>query len=131
MRNLEPLDSLPEPERTVKQFHSDAWNSDSTTPSSCDSLLEILQHVEHWQFKAQGRTVVLQCLDGCQKSGLYCVSAIICDQIKVEQEFDVFRCVRNSRYSRPQFIVDSDQYTFCYDLALSFINTFEAYSNFR
>ncbi|KAL1476071.1 hypothetical protein MTO96_018765 [Rhipicephalus appendiculatus] len=69
--------------------------------------------------------------DGCQKSGLYCVSAAISDEIKVEQELDVFRAVRNARRSRPQFIVDSEQYTFCYDLALSFVNTFDAYSNFR
>ncbi|XP_077548595.1 receptor-type tyrosine-protein phosphatase alpha-like [Haemaphysalis longicornis] len=80
---------------------------------------------------AEGKTVVVQCLDGCQECGLYCVSAAICDQLKLEQELDVFRSVRNVRASRPEFIVDSDQYAFCFDLALSFLDTFETYSNFQ
>uniref|UniRef100_A0A131YIK7 protein-tyrosine-phosphatase n=1 Tax=Rhipicephalus appendiculatus TaxID=34631 RepID=A0A131YIK7_RHIAP len=119
------------PARILKQFHSQSWNRASTVPSSSDVVLEILQHVDRWQMQAEGRTVVVQCLDGCQESGLYCVSAAICDQLKLEQELDVFRSVRNVRCSRPEFIVDSEQYVFCYDLALSFLDTFETYSNFQ
>uniref|UniRef100_A0A224Z7L8 protein-tyrosine-phosphatase n=1 Tax=Rhipicephalus zambeziensis TaxID=60191 RepID=A0A224Z7L8_9ACAR len=119
------------PARILKQFHSQSWNRASTVPSSSDVVLEILQHVDRWQMQAEGRTVVVQCLDGCQESGLYCVSAAICDQLKLEQELDVFRSVRNVRSSRPEFIVDSEQYAFCYDLALSFLDTFETYSNFQ
>ncbi|KAH7935692.1 hypothetical protein HPB52_012350 [Rhipicephalus sanguineus] len=119
------------PARILKQFHSQSWNRASTVPSSCDVVLEILQHVDRWQMQAEGRTVVVQCLDGCQESGLYCVSAAICDQLKLEQELDVFRSVRNVRCSRPEFIVDSEQYAFCYDLALSFLDTFDTYSNFQ
>ncbi|XP_050023209.1 receptor-type tyrosine-protein phosphatase T-like [Dermacentor andersoni] len=119
------------PARIMKQFHSQSWNRNSTVPSSCDVVLEILQHVDRWQMQAEGRTVVVQCLDGCQESGLYCVSAAICDQLKLEQELDVFRSVRNVRSSRPELIVDSEQYAFCYDLALSFLDTFDTYSNFQ
>ncbi|KAH8035485.1 hypothetical protein HPB51_005767 [Rhipicephalus microplus] len=117
--------------RILKQFHSQSWNRASTVPSSCDLVLEILQHVDRWQMQAEGRAVVVQCLDGCQESGLYCVCAAICDQLKLEQELDVFRSVRNVRCSRPEFIVDSEQYSFCYDLALSFLDTFDTYSNFQ
>ncbi|XP_075740234.1 receptor-type tyrosine-protein phosphatase T-like isoform X2 [Rhipicephalus microplus] len=120
-----------EPGRTVKQFHKEAWNSDATTPSSCDALLEMMQRAENWQLTAPGRTVVVQCIDGCQKSGLYCASAAICDQIKVEHELDVFHIVRNVRRSHPQFIINLEQYAFCYDLALSFVNTFDSYCNFQ
>ncbi|XP_075731910.1 receptor-type tyrosine-protein phosphatase T-like isoform X2 [Rhipicephalus microplus] len=119
------------PARILKQFHSQSWNRASTVPSSCDLVLEILQHVDRWQMQAEGRAVVVQCLDGCQESGLYCVCAAICDQLKLEQELDVFRSVRNVRCSRPEFIVDSEQYSFCYDLALSFLDTFDTYSNFQ
>ncbi|KAL3252847.1 hypothetical protein MRX96_054757 [Rhipicephalus microplus] len=120
-----------EPGRTVKQFHKETWNSDATTPSSCDALLEMMQRAENWQLTAPGRTVVVQCIDGCQKSGLYCASAAICDQIKVEHELDVFHIVRNARRSHPQFIINLEQYAFCYDLALSFVNTFDSYCNFQ
>lgn len=119
------------PARILKQFHSQSWQRRRSIPSSTDIILEILQHVERWQMQAEGRTVVVQCLDGCQECGLYCVSAAICDQLKLEQELDVFRSVRNVRASRPEFIVDSEQYAFCYDLALSFLDTFDTYSNFQ
>ncbi|XP_077549260.1 receptor-type tyrosine-protein phosphatase T-like [Haemaphysalis longicornis] len=119
------------PARILKQFHSQSWTRRRSVPSSTDVILEILQHVERWQMQAEGRTAVVQCLDGCQECGLYCVSAAICDQLKLEQELDVFRSVRNVRASRPEFIVDSEQYAFCYDLALSFLDTFDTYSNFQ
>ncbi|XP_077549265.1 receptor-type tyrosine-protein phosphatase T-like isoform X3 [Haemaphysalis longicornis] len=119
------------PTRILRQFHSQSWTRHRSVPSSTAVTLEILQHVERWQMHAEGKTVVVQCLDGCQECGLYCVSAAICDQLKLEQELDVFRSVRNVRASRPEFIVDSDQYAFCFDLALSFLDTFETYSNFQ
>lgn len=75
--------------------------------------------------------MVVQCLDGCRGCGLFCASAAVCDQLKLEQELDVFRCVQNIRSSRPQFIVDAEQYSFCYDLCLAFLDSFDTYSNFQ
>ncbi|KAK8774600.1 hypothetical protein V5799_010867 [Amblyomma americanum] len=119
------------PARILKQFHSHSWKRSLSVPSSCDVVLEILQHADRWQMQAEGRAVVVQCLDGCLQCGLYCVSAAICDQLKLEQELDVFRSVHNVRSSRPEFIVDPEQYEFCYDLALNFLDSFETYSNFQ
>ncbi|EEC13946.1 protein tyrosine phosphatase, putative [Ixodes scapularis] len=115
----------------LKQFHLDTWTQSRTLPSSCDLVLEVLQHVDRWQLHTDSKTVVVQCRDGCRASGLFCASAIVCEQLKLEQELDVFRTVQTIRASRPQFIVDSNQYAFCYDLALAFLDTFDTYSNFQ
>ncbi|XP_040357320.1 receptor-type tyrosine-protein phosphatase kappa isoform X3 [Ixodes scapularis] len=117
--------------RVLKQFHLDTWTQSSTVPFSCDLVLKALQHVDHWQSRTDSKTVIVQCRDGCRASGLFCASAIDCEQLKLEQELDVFRTVRTIRASRPQFIVDSNQYAFCYDLARAFLDTFDTYSNFQ
>ncbi|XP_077549267.1 receptor-type tyrosine-protein phosphatase kappa-like isoform X2 [Haemaphysalis longicornis] len=117
------------PPRIVKQFHSEFWQRHRSVPSSANIILEILHRVEHWQTEAEGGPVVVQCLDGCQQSGLYCVSATIYDQLKLEKELDVFRAVENVRASRAQFIVDSEQYAFCYDVALACVDSLHTYGN--
>ncbi|KAG0432040.1 hypothetical protein HPB47_021229, partial [Ixodes persulcatus] len=127
---LGPLEDETTP-RVLKQFHVDTWTQSRTVPSSCDLVLEALQHVDRWQLHTDSKTVVVQCRDGCRASGLFCASAIVCEQLKLEQELDVFRTVQTIRASRPQFIVDSNQYAFCYDLALAFLDTFDTYSNFQ
>ncbi|XP_077549270.1 receptor-type tyrosine-protein phosphatase kappa-like [Haemaphysalis longicornis] len=117
------------PPRIVKQFHSEFWQRHRSVPSSANIILEILHRVEHWQTEAEGGPVVVQCLDGCQESGLYCVSATIYDQLKLEKELDVFRAVENVRASRAQFIVDSEQYAFCYEVALACVDSLHTYGN--
>ncbi|XP_077548331.1 receptor-type tyrosine-protein phosphatase alpha-like [Haemaphysalis longicornis] len=115
------------PPRIVKQFHFESWQRHGRVPSSAAIILDILEHVERWQMQGEGTTVVVQCLDGCQESGLYCVSAAICDQLKLEKELDVFSAVRNVRASRVEFIVDSEQYAFCYEVALACVDSLHIY----
>ncbi|KAK8769653.1 hypothetical protein V5799_013882, partial [Amblyomma americanum] len=45
--------------------------------------------------------------EGCQKCGVFCVLASICDQLKNEHEVDVCRCVERARTSRPEFITNA------------------------
>ncbi|XP_077557991.1 receptor-type tyrosine-protein phosphatase T-like [Haemaphysalis longicornis] len=117
------------PQRMLKQFHSECWPRHRFASSSGKLILEILDHVERWQTQAEETPVVVQCLDGCRNSGLYCVSATICDQLKLEQHLDVFRAVQHVRASRPEFIVDSEQYAFCYEVAMACVNSLHAYYN--
>ncbi|XP_077499144.1 uncharacterized protein LOC144110183 [Amblyomma americanum] len=49
----------------------------------------------------------LLCREGCQKCGVFCVLASICDQLKNEHEVDVCRCVERARTSRPEFITNA------------------------
>ncbi|XP_077500118.1 receptor-type tyrosine-protein phosphatase epsilon-like [Amblyomma americanum] len=118
------------PPRIVKQFHCSAWQSLERTSWSCCIALDTLRHVEQWQMRAEGAPIVVLCLDGCKESGLFCVLASICDQLKNEHELDVFRCVQRVRASRPEFITNAGQYAFCYEVAHAFVESFGAYSNF-
>lgn len=118
------------PSRMLKQFHCPTWRRLERVPGSHDIVLDMLRRVDTWQMLAAGAPVIVQCLDGCQECGLYCVLSSVCEQLKLEHEVDVFRCVQRVRASRPEFIVSVDQYAFCYEVAHRFIDSFGSYSNF-
>ncbi|XP_064476701.1 receptor-type tyrosine-protein phosphatase kappa-like [Ornithodoros turicata] len=117
--------------RIVRQFHLQEWPLSTVTRLSCDVILDLIQQVEQWQRQTENKILIVQCMNGCTNSGLYCASSIVCDQLKMEQELDAFRSVQTIRNSRPQFIHDQAQYEFLYDVALAFLDRFDAYSNFQ
>ncbi|KAH6941660.1 hypothetical protein HPB50_021637 [Hyalomma asiaticum] len=91
--------------RILKQFHCSSWNRLEKLPGSHECALDLIRRADQWQMRAEGAPVIVQCLDGCQECGLYCVLASVCEQLKLEHEVDVFRCVQRVRESRPEFIV--------------------------
>jgi len=46
------------------------------------------------------------CSDGVRQSGLYVAISCIWEQLKHNQEVDIFQAVRELRYHRPQIIHD-------------------------
>ncbi|XP_077499450.1 receptor-type tyrosine-protein phosphatase mu-like isoform X2 [Amblyomma americanum] len=114
----------------VKQFHCDTWKCIGKAADSCAIALDILRRVEQWQMRAEGAPIVVQCCDGCEECGVFCVLASICDQLKNEHEVDVCRCVERARASRPEFITNAEQYSFCYEVAHTFVECFNGYANF-
>ncbi|XP_064476699.1 receptor-type tyrosine-protein phosphatase S-like [Ornithodoros turicata] len=122
---------LKKTQRIVRQFHLQEWPLSNVTPPSCDIMLDLIQKVERWQRQSKNTTLIVQCINGCTNSGLYCASSIVCEQLKTEQELDAFRSVQTIRSSRQQFVRDQSQYEFLYDVALAFLDGFDAYSNFQ
>lgn len=117
--------------KTMKQFHLNGWMPNDILPSSAEMILNLIDKVERWQQNSGTSSVIVQCLNGVRACGLYCSSVFICDKIKSEQEVDVFLAVRSIRTNRPQFIENVGQYIFCHQVALTFLEAFETYANFR
>jgi len=69
--------------------------------------------------------------DGATRSGLFCAMYMMLEKINAEQEVDVFNAVRKIRIDRPQFVPSVDQYRFLYQMAQEYIDSFEAYANFK
>ncbi|XP_064476698.1 receptor-type tyrosine-protein phosphatase T-like [Ornithodoros turicata] len=122
---------LKKTQRIVRQFHLQEWPLSNVTPPSCDIMLDLIQKVERWQRQSKNTTLIVQCINGCTNSGLYCASSIVCEQLKTEQDLDAFRSVQTIRNSRQQFVRDQVQYEFLYDVALAFLDRFDGYSNFQ
>ncbi|XP_077550273.1 receptor-type tyrosine-protein phosphatase T-like isoform X2 [Haemaphysalis longicornis] len=109
---------------TVRHFHRSTWKSP-------EQMVDLVDHVERWQQQSDDKIILVQCRNGCFASGLFCCCALVLEKLKCEQEVDVFYATRIVRENRPQFIVDSDQYKFCYDAAIAYLDNFEMYANFR
>lgn len=109
---------------TVRHFHRTTWNS-------AEQMVDLVDHVERWQQQSDDKIILVQCRNGCVASGLFCSCLLVLEKLKCEQEVDVFYATRIVRENRPQFILDSDQYKFCYDVAVAYLESFEMYANFR
>ncbi|NXF28457.1 PTPRA phosphatase, partial [Rhodinocichla rosea] len=69
--------------------------------------------------------------DGASRSGIFCAAGFLCEQIQSEGMVDVSQAVRMLKRRRRQFIKNVEQYGLCYELALSYLNSFETYGNFK
>ncbi|XP_030200728.1 receptor-type tyrosine-protein phosphatase kappa isoform X18 [Gadus morhua] len=109
----------------VRQFQYLGWAGHRDVPASKRSFLKLLLQVDQWQREGEegeGRTIV-HCLSGGGRSGVLCASSIVCEMAKRQSVVDVFHAVKSLRNSKPNMVDTPEQYRFCYDLALEFIES--------
>ncbi|XP_060690096.1 receptor-type tyrosine-protein phosphatase alpha-like [Hemiscyllium ocellatum] len=107
----------------IKVLQLDNWPMGNPVPQSPNSIIRIIQELDSWQQQNGNKPILVTCCDGASRCGLFCVSSLICQQIRHEATVDVFQAVKTIRSSRPQVINNTDQYTFCYQLAMAFHHT--------
>uniref|UniRef100_A0A4W5P3D8 Receptor-type tyrosine-protein phosphatase kappa n=1 Tax=Hucho hucho TaxID=62062 RepID=A0A4W5P3D8_9TELE len=109
----------------VRQFQYLGWAAHREVPTSKRSFLKLILQVDKWQEECEegeGRTII-HCLNGGGRSGMFCAISIVCEMIKRQNVVDVFHAVKSLRNCKPNMVDSPDQYRFCYDLALEFIET--------
>ncbi|XP_036397793.1 receptor-type tyrosine-protein phosphatase kappa-like [Megalops cyprinoides] len=109
----------------VRQFQYLAWAAHREVPASKRSFLKLILQVDKWQEECEegeGRTII-HCLNGGGRCGMFCAITIVCDMIKRQNVVDVFHAVKSLRNSKPNMVESLEQYRFCYDLALEYIET--------
>lgn len=109
----------------VRQFQYLGWAGHREVPASKRSFLKLILQVDKWQEECEegeGRTIV-HCLNGGGRSGMFSAISIVCEMIKRQNVVDVFHAVKSLRNSKPNMVDSPEQYRFCYDLALEYIET--------
>ncbi|XP_035764364.1 receptor-type tyrosine-protein phosphatase kappa isoform X9 [Neolamprologus brichardi] len=109
----------------VRHFQYLGWSGHREVPASKRSFLKLILQVDQWQREGEegeGRTIV-HCLNGGGRSGVFCASSIVCEMAKRQSVVDVFHAVKTLRNSKPNMVDTPEQYRFCYDLALEFIES--------
>ncbi|XP_016408467.1 receptor-type tyrosine-protein phosphatase kappa-like [Sinocyclocheilus rhinocerous] len=109
----------------VRQFQYLGWVGHREVPASKRSFLKLILQVDKWQEECEegdGRTII-HCLNGGGRSGMFCAISIVCEMIKRQNVVDVFHAVKSLRNSKPNMVDSPEQYRFCYDLALEYIET--------
>ncbi|XP_043364023.1 receptor-type tyrosine-protein phosphatase mu isoform X14 [Dermochelys coriacea] len=111
--------------RMVQQFQFLGWPMYRDTPVSKRSFLKQIRQVEKWQEEyngGEGRTVV-HCLNGGGRSGTFCAISIVCEMLRHQRAVDVFHAVKTLRNNKPNMVDLLDQYKFCYEVALEYLNS--------
>nr|XP_022315948.1 receptor-type tyrosine-protein phosphatase kappa-like isoform X2 [Crassostrea virginica] len=109
--------------RVVRQFHFHRWPDASPVPNTKASLLDLLENVDNWQKQFTNTPVTVHCMNGVDRSGLFVAASCIVERIKSDREVDVFQSIKQMRQNRSQLICNMEQYRFCHELALEYLQT--------
>lgn len=122
---VQNMTRLQEGHLVVQHFQYLRWSVYREVPDSKKSFLNLLAHVDKWQRECgEGRTVV-HCLNGGGRSGMFCACTMILEMIQYQHMVDVFYAVKTLRNSKPNMVESLEQYRFCYDLALEYLETLD------
>lgn len=109
-------------ERAVKQFQFKSWPDFKSVPDTSNSLLRLYEKVHDWLEQNGKGPATIHCMNGASKSGLLCALIVLFERIRMDKEVDVFQTIRALRVSRPQFIDNFEQFQFCYQMALEYMD---------
>ncbi|XP_053887317.1 receptor-type tyrosine-protein phosphatase epsilon-like [Malaclemys terrapin pileata] len=115
----------------IRLWQVDDWPMQQQLPPHPATIISLLGEVERSQRTSQDSHVLVTCWDGASRCGLFCAASFVCEQIRSEALLDVSQAVRMLKRRRRQMIKDVVQYTFCYELALSYLDSVKIYGNFK
>ncbi|KAM9367396.1 receptor-type tyrosine-protein phosphatase alpha-like [Phaethornis superciliosus] len=115
----------------VQFWQLNDWPMEQRLPPYPATIISLLGRVETHHRQSQGGHILVTCWDGASRSGIFCAASFLCEQIQSEGLVDVSQAVRMLKRRRRQLIKDVEQYGLCYELALSYLNSFETYGNFK
>ncbi|XP_067862893.1 receptor-type tyrosine-protein phosphatase U-like isoform X2 [Heptranchias perlo] len=122
---VQNLSRLPEGQLVVRHFQYLRWSAFREIPESKKSFLNLLKQVEKWQTECGEGRAIVHCLNGGGRSGTLCASIIIEEMIKYQKMVDVFHAVKTLRNNKPNMVESLEQYRFCNDIALEYLESLE------
>uniref|UniRef100_A0A8C9FSF1 protein-tyrosine-phosphatase n=1 Tax=Pavo cristatus TaxID=9049 RepID=A0A8C9FSF1_PAVCR len=128
------LTNRQQPKKSAMKVHFwqlEDWPMQHRLPPHPATIISLLGKVETHQRQSKDGHILVTCWDGASRSGIFCAASFLCEQIQSEGLVDVSQAVRMLKRRRRQLIKDVEQYGLCYKLALSYLNSFETYGNFK
>ncbi|XP_056413215.1 receptor-type tyrosine-protein phosphatase U isoform X2 [Hyla sarda] len=110
----------------VKHFQYLRWSPYRDTPDTKRSFLQLLSLVEQWQEQNREHRTLVHCLNGGGRSGTFCACATLCEMIRCHHVVDVFYAVKSLRNVKPNMVETLDQYRFCYEISLEYLEMHDA-----
>ncbi|XP_033120974.1 receptor-type tyrosine-protein phosphatase epsilon-like [Anneissia japonica] len=117
--------------REIHHFQYLDWPKDLQKPPSMESFFQLRSDVEKAQRINPDSIMVIHCLDGRSRSGSFCAMDMIIQMINEESIIDVFQNVKKIKISCPWMFKSKDQYELCYEMAQSYLDSFNIYGNFK
>ncbi|XP_053386433.1 receptor-type tyrosine-protein phosphatase kappa-like [Mercenaria mercenaria] len=102
-------------ELKIKHYQFRGWNNSESAPSRVELFLKMVKDVEN-ERKAQKseQPIVVHCLTGAERSGLFCVVSLLSEKLLFEKELSVLNTLCQVRTRRRSAFHDIEHYRFCY-----------------
>ncbi|XP_033097302.1 receptor-type tyrosine-protein phosphatase T-like [Anneissia japonica] len=112
----------------ILHFEFRQWSKAEPVPK-VESFIRFIAAVQRGHIPQSNRPIIIHCLDGTVRSGLFCSVYSIIDKIKEEKIVDVFQILKTLRSTCPTMVNTKVQYSFCYEAARCYLEGFEVYVN--
>ncbi|XP_078658332.1 receptor-type tyrosine-protein phosphatase S-like [Branchiostoma floridae x Branchiostoma belcheri] len=122
-------DGKSEKSRTIHQFHFHAWPQYGA-PDNAAGIIDLIGQVQKQQQLSGNGPITVHCSSGAGRTGTFCAISTVLEQVKTEGTCDVFQTVKALRQQRPHMVQTIDQYQFCYQAIVEYLDSFDHYSNF-
>ncbi|WAR24508.1 PTPRU-like protein [Mya arenaria] len=108
----------------------EGWPDDSALPSSPRSVIHLLDAVQYWHHQSGNNPVLVHCMNGADRSGLFCVASVVLERMKIEQDVAITQVIKEMRNYREHIIPSLEQFQFVHEVVKEYILQNETYSNF-
>ncbi|XP_066299471.1 receptor-type tyrosine-protein phosphatase alpha-like [Branchiostoma lanceolatum] len=116
--------------RTVQQFHFHGW-PEVGIPDNAAGMIDLIGQVQKQQQHSGNGPITVHCSAGAGRTGAFCAISTVLERVKAEGICDVFQVVKTLRMQRPHMVQTLDQYQFCYQAVVEYLDSFDHYANFR
>ncbi|KAK7486546.1 hypothetical protein BaRGS_00022212 [Batillaria attramentaria] len=116
-----------ESSREVELLYYTDWAGE--VPSDTSSLLHLVDTVKAKQTDDVTTPIIIQCIDGAAKSGLFAVLSDVISRVTHDDEVDVYLTAREVQRIRPQAVATQTQYRYLYKAAQEYIRHVGVYAN--
>ncbi|CAH1243536.1 PTPRA [Branchiostoma lanceolatum] len=116
--------------RTVQQFHFHGW-PEVGVPDNAAGMIDLIGQVQKQQQQSGNGPITVHCSSGSGRTGTFCAISTVLERVKAEGICDVFQVVKALRQQRPHMVQTLDQYQFCYQAVVEYLDSFDTYANFR
>nr|KAG5704335.1 hypothetical protein BaRGS_012644 [Batillaria attramentaria] len=113
--------------RDVEVYHYRNWEHE--VPSDTSSLLQLVDTVKTDNPNDFATPIIIQCIDGVAKSGLFAVLCDVISRVTHDDEVDVYLNAREVQRIRPQAVATQLQYRYLYKAAQDYIGNLGVYAN--
>ncbi|XP_033098585.1 receptor-type tyrosine-protein phosphatase epsilon-like isoform X2 [Anneissia japonica] len=113
----------------VKIFEYLGWPAEKYTPTSSKEFLQLVTVVNKQQSEFGDPPVVVMCMDGVGRTGVFCATLSSLRKVNEEQIVDIVQGVKLLRNNRPGMVETLSQYEFIYKTVLEHLLAFEVYDN--
>ncbi|XP_019861491.1 PREDICTED: receptor-type tyrosine-protein phosphatase alpha-like [Amphimedon queenslandica] len=90
----------------------------------------VIEEMYRTQRKRGNTSIVVHCSDTVSRSAMFCAAATTINKCKTEGVIDVFQVLKSQRIQKPGSVQTVQQYQGIFQIVLTYLDSFETYSNF-